>query len=74
MRQMLNLPPDVVIELKKQGNMSAYVAQLVRQNKPESFEDKVKRIVNKMFAYGSPSGSAAVSDDIDTSIKSIFNL
>jgi hypothetical protein len=74
MRQMLNLPVDVITHLQGQDNMSAYVARLVRQDKAESFEDKVKRIVNRMFAYGTPQQTGAISDDINTSIKSIFNL
>ena len=74
MRQMLNLPTDVIIQLKKQDNMSAYVARLVRQDNGESFEDKVKRIVNRMFAYGAPQQIGAISEDISSSIKSVLNL
>lgn len=72
MKQMLSLPVDVVIHLQKQDNMSAYVTRLIRQDKAESFEDRVRRIVSRMLSYTAP--APAMADDINSSIKSILNL
>ena len=76
MRQMLNLPVDVITHLKGHDNMSAYVTRLVRQDKAESFEDKVKRIVEQALAKN---GAIAVTkntlnEEISGSIFSILNI
>jgi Trp operon repressor len=72
MRQMLSLPVDVITHMKSQGDMSKYITKLVRQDKSESFEDRVKRIVNKMLQYSAP--APAINEDISSSIKGILNL
>lgn len=70
MRQTLNLPVDVITHLQNQDNMSAYVARLVRQDKQETFEDRVKRIIRQVMSIPGP----AINEDINNSIKSIFNI
>jgi hypothetical protein len=71
LKQMLNLPIDVITHLQNQDNMSAYVARLVRQDKQESFEDRVKRIIKQVINYVP---TPAINDDINNSIKGILNL
>jgi hypothetical protein len=75
MKQMLNLPVDCITYLQNQENMSACVTRLIRQEREGgTFEERVKRVLDKIFGYSLPRQLPVVSEDLSNAMKSTFNL
>ncbi len=80
MRQILNLPDDVIKHIHTQDNMSRYITRLVRKDmKMDSLEEKVKQIISQMVQSGCiaqpvDGHTAAAAAPVFSSITSILNL
>lgn len=81
MRQILNLPDDVIKYIHTQDNMSRYIARLVRKDMhKDNLEEKVKQIISQMVQSGciAQAGeghtTAPGAAPVFSSITSILNL